>query len=273
MEKPDTTIDIKEGDASINGEPRPEAMRFQTFHSKRKLRSAFRNITSWCDQFSLPKTTGDIAKQLYRRTEEEKLLRGKPLNAVTAACIFIACRQAHMPRAFREICDLTHVSKKVLVQCYKALEQAFNLTPWSGVDQAGAADVAGPEDLLVRYCNHLDLPPHVRETCKDIMAAAREHGVAGGRSPLSVASGAIYFGCLLLGVPKTVKDISKGVGVNEGTIRAIYRLYYADREKLVKDEWIKEGKVDMDRLPVERVKTREYPSLCLAIPALYPPLV
>jgi hypothetical protein len=98
------------------------------------------------------------------------------------------------------------------------------------------------------------------------MAAAREHGVAGGRSPLSVASGAIYFGCLLLGVPKTVKDISKGVGVNEGTIRAIYRLYYADREKLVKDEWIKEGKVDMDRLPVERVKTREYPSLCLAIP-------
>ena len=43
-------------------------------------------------------------------------------------------------------------------------------------------------------------------------------------------------------------------GVSEGTIKLVYRLYYADRQKLVKDEWIKEGKVSMDRLPVETAK-------------------
>ena len=52
------------------------------------------------------------------------------------------------------------MSKKVLGQCYKALEQAFNLTPESSAARSGTSGVTGPEDLLVRYCNHLDLPPH-----------------------------------------------------------------------------------------------------------------
>jgi transcription initiation factor TFIIB len=276
MELPATIIGIKDEDIGIvTREIQPEAMFFRSPHSERKLRSAFRSITSWCDQFSLPKTTSDIAKQLYRRADEENLLRGRPLNAVMAACIFIACRQAHMPRAFREVCNLTHVSKKVLVQCYKAFEQAFNITPWSSADDTGATGVARPEDLLVRYCNHLDLPPHVQEACTDIIAAAQEHGIAGGRSPLSVASGAIYFGCKLFGVPKSLREINRVAGVNPGTIKAVYKLYYEDREKLVKNEWIKEGKAIMDRIVLSffvEKPARDYPPLCIEIPVLHPPL-
>ncbi|KAN0140359.1 Cyclin-like protein [Lactarius tabidus] len=251
MEQLDTIIGFKDGGTGIARELQRAATRSQNSRSERNLLSAFRDISSWCDQFSLPKTISDIAKQLYKRADEEKLLRGKPLDAVIAACIFIACRQAHVPRTFREICNLTHVSKKVLGQCYKALEQAFNLTPGSSAARSGAAGVAGPEDLLVRYCNHLDLPPHVQAICKDIIVAAREHGIADGRSPVSIAGGAIYFACLLLGVSKAVKDISLVAGVSEGTIKLVYRLYYTDHQKLVKKEWIADGKVNLDRLPVE----------------------
>ena len=53
-----------------------------------------------------------------------------------------------------------------------------------------------------------------------------------------------YFACLLLGVPKAIKDIA-ALGVSEGTIKLMYRLYYTGRRKLVKNEWIKEGKVNM----------------------------
>lgn len=122
---------------------------------------AFRDISSWCDRLSLPKTIIDIAKQLYKRSTEENLLRGKNLDAIIAACIFIACRQAHVPRTFREICNLTHVSKKTLGQCYKALERAFKLSP-GAYDELSAASpslATGAKDLLVRYCNYLDLPP------------------------------------------------------------------------------------------------------------------
>jgi transcription initiation factor TFIIB len=248
MEQLYTIIGFKDRGTGIARELQRAATRSQNSR-ERKLLSAFRDISNWCDQFSLPKTISDIAKQLYKRVDEEKLLRGKPLEAVVATSIYIACRQAHVPRTFREICDLTHVPYNVLVRCYKALEQAFNLTHGSSAARAGAKGATSAEDILVRYCNRLDLPPHVQAICGNIVVAAREHGIAGGRGPLSIAAGAIYFACLLLGVPKAIKDIA-ALGVGEGTIKLMYRLYYTDRQKLVKDEWIKEGKVYMDRLPV-----------------------
>jgi len=250
MEQLDTVISFKDGGSGIARELQRAASRGQNARSERNIVSAFRDISAMCDQFSLPKTISDIAKQLYKRSDEEKLLRGKPLEAVIAACIFIACRQAHVPRTFREICQLTHVSKKVLGQCYKALEQAFNLTPGaSALNGRVAPRQTGPEDLLVRYCNHLALPPHVQGYCTDVIVQAREKGIADGRSPVSIAGGSIFFVCHLLGIPKAIRDISTVAGVSEGTIRLVYKLYYADKEKLVKQEWIRDGKANLDRLP------------------------
>jgi len=253
MEQLDTTISFRDGGSGIARELQRAASRSSASRSERNLLQAFRDISNWCDQFSLPKTISDIAKQLYKRSDEEKLLRGKPLDAVIAACIFIACRQAHVPRTFREICNLTHVSKKVLGQCYKALEQAFNLTPGASQDRHSStpSGTTGPEDLLIRYCNHLDLPPNVQPICAEVIKKARELGIADGRSPVSIAGGAIYFTCHLLGKVKPARDISAVAGVSEGTIKLVYRLYYAEREKLVKEEWIKDGKASLDRLPVD----------------------
>jgi len=257
MEQLDTVISFRDGGSGIARELQRAASRSQNSRSERNLLTAFRDISTWCDQFSLPKTISDIAKQLYKRSDEEKLLRGKPLDAVIAACIFIACRQAHVPRTFREICNLTNVSKKVLGQCYKALEQAFNLSPGATAAQTNAtaqSPSSGPETLLVRYCNHLDLPANVQAICADIIVAARKHGIADGRSPVSIAGGAIFFTCHLLGKVKSVRDISAVAGVSEGTIKLVYRLYYAEKEKLVKQEWIDDGRARIDRLPYETTK-------------------
>lgn len=256
MEQLDTVISFRDGGSGIARELQRAASRSAASRSERNILQAFRDISSWCDQFSLPKTISDIAKQLYKRSDEEKLLRGKPLEAVIAACIFIACRQAKVPRTFREICNLTHVSKKVLGQCYKQLEQAFNLTPGASADRHSStpSGITGPEDLLIRYCNHLDLPANVQSICSDIIVKARELGIADGRSPVSIAGGAIYFTCHLLGKGKSAREISSVAGVSEGTIKLVYRLYYTEKEKLVKDEWVKEGKAKIDRLPVESTK-------------------
>lgn len=249
MDQLETTISFRDGGSGLAQELQRATSRGQANRGERSILTAFRDIANWCDQFSLPRTISDIAKQMYKRADEEKLLRGKALDAVIAACIFIACRQAHVPRTFREICTLMHVSKKTLGQCYKALEQAFNLTPGASASGYEATATAGPEKLLARYCNYLDLPQNVQSVCSDIIIEARKHGIAEGRSPISIAGGAIYFTCQLLGKGKSLRDISLVAGVSEGTVKLVYRLYYADRTKLVKNEWLEDGRAVMSRLP------------------------
>lgn len=87
----------------------------------RNLQSAYRDCQTMCDAISLPKSISDTAKQLFKRVDEEKMLRGKDSNAVIAACIFIACRQGRVPRTFKEIVALTSVPKKVRPPSLSAL--------------------------------------------------------------------------------------------------------------------------------------------------------
>ncbi|KAF7336963.1 Transcription initiation factor IIB [Mycena venus] len=253
-EQLDTVVSFRNGGSGMARELQRAASRAQSSRAERNFLTAFRDISSWCDQFSLPKTVSDIAKQLYKRSDEERLLRGKPLDAVIAVCIFIACRQAHVPRTFQEIYNLTGVSKKTFGQCYRALEQAFNLTAGASAATSTPSPSAGPENMLARYCNHLDLPPNVQFICSDIIVQARKHGIADGRSPVSIAGGAIFFTCNLLGKVKSLQDISAVAGVSEKTIKLVYQLYYNDKEKLVKKEWIENGKADLARLPFEALR-------------------
>ena len=208
--------------------------------------SVFRDISHWCDQFLESDTVCDLAKQLYKRTYEAKLLRGKPLDAIIAACIFVACRQAHIPRTFREICDIMRVSKKLLGHCYKTLVRAFDLAPGLSTNPSGSSSTA-PEALLARYCDQLDLSTRVHSVGTDIIVAARNHGIAVGRSPISIAAGAIYYTGHLLGEVKTVQDICAVSSVGESTVKLIFRLLHANKAKLVKQEWIDEGRTKLQR--------------------------
>jgi transcription initiation factor TFIIB len=225
---------------------------------------------------------------LYRRTEEEKLLRGKQPDAIVAACLFIACRQAAVPRTFREIVELTNVPKKQIGQCYKALERAFNLTPGatssnpdghhvksnaaagsgagssSGAGRdadlpggAGSTNSTSPEDLMARYCNYLALPPALQAYCADVAGRARHRDVGSGRSPVSIASGIIYFTAMLFGYQVSLKDIGINAGVSEGTIKLVYRLLWAERESLVNEKWIEEGKAKWENLPSVESKSEK----------------
>ncbi|KAH7103076.1 cyclin-like protein [Auriculariales sp. MPI-PUGE-AT-0066] len=240
----DTLIGFRDGNTGVAKELQRAANRGASARAERNILTAFREIANMCDSFSLPKSISDIAKQLYKRADEEKLLKTKSLDAVIAACIFIACRQAHVPRTFREICQLTRVPKKIIGQCYKALEKAFNLAP----DSADSA--SGPEQMIVRYCATLKLPHNIQQYAAHVIITARSLGIAAGRSPVSIGGAAMFFTCHAFSHPRNARDVALAAGVSESTLKVVYRLFYDAREDLVKPEWIEESKADLELLPV-----------------------
>ena len=106
------------------------------------------------------------------------------------------------------------------------------------------------QQLCVRYCSHLGLPPFCQSVAEELAEKMSNVGALAGRSPLSIAAACIYMASYLTKRPKTAKEISLVAGVSDGTIRNAYKFLYADREKLVKPEWLQNGKGDMSLLPL-----------------------
>ncbi|OAV87749.1 hypothetical protein PTTG_00598 [Puccinia triticina 1-1 BBBD Race 1] len=212
-----------------------------------------RDLNHMCDTISLPRTVTDIAKQLYRRADEEKLLRGKQADAIIAACIFIACRQSKVGRSFKEVVALTRVPKKQIGQCFKALSAAFETSAVGGGGAlntaTGESSGAGAEDLMARFCSHLGLPFYVQSGAKRIAILQRDMGILAGRSPISVASACIYFASHLYGCPKSVKDIAGVAGVSEVTIKIAYKLLHSKSKEIAGTEATTNEAASINRLP------------------------
>ncbi|SCZ87527.1 BZ3500_MvSof-1268-A1-R1_Chr2-2g04993 [Microbotryum saponariae] len=210
----------------------------------RDLHVAFDQIQIMCEAISLPKTIVDTSKQLFKRIDDEKLLKGKSQDAIIAATIFIACRQARVPRTFKEIVALTNVSKKDIATCFKLLTQLFETVH---ANQAPPSSASATDSLITRYCNHLGLSVPVQRAAVFVGTRVGEEGLLAGRSPITIASACILFATTLWGIPEPAAKISAVAGVQDSTIRMGYRLLLPHKEKLVDERWFVSSRKDGTR--------------------------
>lgn len=194
--------------------------------------------------------------------DEKKFLKGKPQDAVIAGAIFIACRQNNVPRTFREVYNLTKVSKKEIGRVFKALEKwlqdlrnkgeesLLNISQVRNYDQKGST---GADDLVRRYVSQLAIRNQSDVENVGIYIAKKTSQVStlAGRSPLSVAAACIFMAAHFLGEPVSSKKIASVAGVSDGTIKTAYRYLYTAKDELLDQEAMQKskGKGKMDRLP------------------------
>lgn len=219
----DTIISRKDGGTGVARDLNKIQGKVQGQKQERNLMTVYKEIQAMCDSISLSKLVSDTAKQLYKRVEDEKLLRGKSTEAIIAACICIACRQERVARTFREICALTRVPKKEIGRCCNVLKAKLQTS----------TSVMNSEDLMSRFCSNLNLPVYVQKAGVDLVRRAKELGTLAGKSPISVAAACIYLVSYLFKAPRTTKDIANVAGVSEATIKATYKTLYNEKEKLI----------------------------------------
>jgi transcription initiation factor TFIIB len=231
--------------------------------ANKQLMAAYKEIGALCDGFNIQKTVADTAKYLFKVVDDAKAFKGKSQDVIIAGCIFIACRQCKVPRTFTEIFAVTKVTRKEIGRIYKALEKFFtsqNIERYNATVQSGgvadpnegytATTSTKPSDLCNRFCNLLDLPYQVTSVSISLSDRVTASGSLAGRSPLSIVAACIYMASYLMGNGKTAKEISQVAHVSDGTIRGAYKQLYGERQNLIDKEWIKDGKGDLEKLPV-----------------------
>ncbi|KAI0999905.1 Transcription initiation factor [Podosphaera aphanis] len=224
--------------------------------STKGLLAAYKEIGAHCDAISAPKLVTDYAKLLYKQVDDAKAFKGKAQEAIIAGCIFIACRKGDAPRTFREIYALTKVSKKEIGRTFKALEKFFA----SDTQKLALAKISLPDyhstgataasSLCERFCSQLGLDFQFVKISGLLADKISNVGDLAGRSPLSIAAACIYMISHLMNKPKSPKEIAEVAGVSDGTIRTAYKYLYQERVRLVENEWIANGKGNIENLPI-----------------------
>ncbi|CAG8811147.1 27672_t:CDS:1, partial [Racocetra persica] len=169
-----------------------------------------REIEAMCTSMDLSQEVIDTTKQLYKRTVEEKVMRGKNKIAFYAACIYIACRINKVARSFKEISASTQVSKKHLARAVKNLVATFELN----------MGLMKSEDLMTRFCNRLGLSHEIERTCSKISQRIEELGFLTGRTQNTIAAATIHFVASIRNISVSIENIACVSGMAVPSIKS-----------------------------------------------------
>jgi transcription initiation factor TFIIB len=169
----------------------------------------------------LPRNLINRAQHIYKIADEKEVVRGKNALSVIGACIVLASRDIEAPRGIVEVCKMIGAPKKETGQSIVSIKKAITSYQISaGKSLVGQSSMRGSvEGLLSRYTNHLDLGMAVYNAAVYVSVRALEKTEIEGRNPSSVASGVLYFICVLFENGITSREIAMRAEVTESTIK------------------------------------------------------
>ena len=89
--------------------------------SERNLAYALSELTKIAYKLNLPKNVLETASVIYRQVVRKRLIRGRSIQGVAAASIYMACRQCNVIRTLEEVGKAANISKKESGRNYRFL--------------------------------------------------------------------------------------------------------------------------------------------------------
>ena len=198
-------------------------MRFQDKRSQintsaRNLGRAFRQLDSLKDKMSLPNAVIEKTAYLYRKVQEAGLVRGRKVNTVLGASLYIACREFEIPRTLREISLINNEKYRETSRVYRQIVLHFG-KQIPQIDVFRYVEKVGKKAKLEEK--------NIRDALR-LMKKVQDAGLSAGKEPMGIVGAVIY-----LSLPKSDENIKKrsitqaviadAAGVSEVTIRNVYK--------------------------------------------------
>lgn len=179
--------------------------------AKPHLQETIGFVTEMCERLHLTGSIHCQAVKIYEKVADNKVLRGKNKEALAAACLFIACREQHVPRTFKEFTTVSTVSKKDLGRYFKLIIGLVDLDLRQSVTS----------DFLARFCGNLNLPYRVQKLARTIVTNAAALDLVPGRSPISIAAASILLACQMLQENCSANQIADVTGTSQITVQQV----------------------------------------------------
>ncbi len=180
---------------------------------ERNLVEALQILDRMSSNLSLPRNIRENAAILYRKAATERITRGRSMESIVAAALYLACRKHNLPRTLKEISVATNVSKKEIGRAYRHLMRKLDVSMCP----------ATPEEYISRFSSKLDLSGETQLYAKELIQEVRDREILSGKGPNGIAAATIYMAAILCDERRTQKEVAKATGVTEVTIRNRYK--------------------------------------------------
>jgi len=152
------------------------------------------------------------------RIEEQKVLKGRSVDAKVALVIFMAARNLKRPKPINDIIDYIRTTPHEINNCYKVLKKS-NIFPELDTRLQSS-------DIVQKACNKLELSHPVCGAAKLTADNFKEHGICEGKRPNTIAGASLLLVTSLAKFEKDrveLEDIAKAVSIGEQAIRECYQ--------------------------------------------------
>ena len=157
------------------------------------------------------------AASLYRHSVERGLVTGRSIRGVTAACVYIAAREAKLPRKIEDIGEAFDMVSEVEI---KELKRTIRLV----ARNLGTHHITGPEEYFEKFHSDLGLPPSVLGDARGIWSEIKDNLAWQGKKPSGIAGVILYFASQRSSSTRTQSEVCKVSGISEVTLRGLLKI-------------------------------------------------
>ena len=157
------------------------------------------------------------AASLYRNSVERGLVTGRSIRGVSAACVYIAAREAKIPRKIEDVAEAFDMVREVEV---KELKRTIRLV----ARNLGTHHITGPDEYFERFHSELGLPPSVLGDARELWERISDNLAWQGKKPSGIAGVILYYASQNSTSPRTQSDVCSVSGISEVTLRGLLKI-------------------------------------------------
>ena len=183
---------------------------------ERRLANVLSKMGETCDGLNLSRNVLETASMIYRNLDGHIDVKGKSVASITAATIYMACKQCDVVRSLEEICKGICTQKDVKSKTKLAAKYYRTMVMEMG---QLSAPVVTMDKYISKIANMTQTEVRVERLALEIAEKTKDSSIADGKAPNGIAAAYLYVASVLLGQNVLQRDVSSIAGVTEVTIR------------------------------------------------------
>jgi transcription initiation factor TFIIB len=175
----------------------------------RNLNIALTELDRVVGSLHVPNNVKEHAADIYRKSLDKDLIRGRSISDFVAASVYAACRNNKVPRSLQEVSEVSTRDIKSISRTYRLLLKELDIR----------MPIDYPMKFLPQIASKVGVTRETERLAYDILRRAQGERVLTGKDPRGMAAAALYMACKATGDKGTQNSVAEAAGTSEVTLR------------------------------------------------------